>query len=219
LNQRTSGVRNEREQLLAQASRQDRVHPRVEVVLGVVQVDDFPDPVLCGLVVFSQLGHEALDVLGNLRVDVVPSQVFKTVPESSFLSSSGIDEVGQDLGVQDLGPERFHPDVKVTVEDLKAECPVFQPQSAHAQQGAADAVADLPSVLHRNDPRFVRSAELDQTNPKVVRVHVQPGGLRVNRQTFQIPTNEIAEVLQVVSRLDPVDSDFLTFDLVNKPLQ
>src|SRR5690606_29177611 len=179
----------------------------------------FPDPVLCGLVVFSQLGHEALDVLGNFRVDVVPSQVLKTVPESSFLSSPGVNEVGQDLGVQDLGPELFHLDVKVTVEDLKVECTVLEHQPVHAQQGAADVVVELPAVLHRNDPRFVRSAELNQTDPKVVRVHVQPGGLRVNRQTFQIPTNEIAEVLQVVQGLDPVNRDFLTFDLVNKPLQ
>src|SRR5690554_7193979 len=115
--------------------------------------------------------------------------------------------------------ELFHLHVEVPVKDLEVKHAVLEDETLHAQQGTAGVLYEPPAVLHWNHVRLGRSAELDQPGLETRRVHVQPGRLRVHRQALQIGANEIAEVLQVVQGLDPVNRDFLSCDLVNKPLQ
>src|SRR5690606_15508363 len=158
--------------------------------------------------------HQPLDVLCDLGVDVVLDQLLQLVSDTSLLLGSGVDQLGQDLGVQNLRPHVLQPETEVPVEHLEVEHPVVEHQPLDIQQGTAGLLLEATAVLYRNNPRLVGRAKLDQPGPETGRVHEQAGRLRVTRQRTEVGADEVPERTKVVLGLYPVDRHLLALDPV-----
>src|SRR6185503_16471562 len=116
-------------------SREDGVHPRIDVVFRMIQVNLFEDLGLGGLVLLGNLGHQTLDVVRQVWVQVMPNQVFQGYTDTTLESISGIDQLGLDLHIESLGPELLHRDAQTPVDNLEIEGKVLTHDLLHGHQG------------------------------------------------------------------------------------